>query len=262
MMEWEIGIQNMFLVNKAIEEDIKFAHAHGFKWVELMFEHHTSPSFLSEDEIKAIKRVASNHEIKLRAHIPFIQSVVNFNPEFMSLTKKLVFKSMEFCKIAGIGILTFHPPYAYFKPLENVYKKIEKKAFEKYIKKAKEFGVVLALENLPQHQCPMNPLDELKRYFAAYPDLRFTFDIGHWNTFKEKESFLTYLKEFKNKLVNIHVHDNDGEADKHWAIGAGNINWTIFFKCLKAIGYKGPLILEHIKKEDFLTSKKMLEMMI
>jgi len=60
------------------------------------------------------------------------------------------------------------------------------------------------------------------------PDFGFCFDIGHFNLF----SSLTMEQWFESlgrHLVEVHLHDNDGKADSHWALGHGNIDFEKFF---------------------------------
>jgi sugar phosphate isomerase/epimerase len=46
------------------------------------------------------------------------------------------------------------------------------------------------------------------------------------------------------KLTTIHVHDNDGQRDRHWLPTAGGISWGPFVSCLRSIGYGGPFMME------------------
>jgi len=45
-------------------------------------------------------------------------------------------------------------------------------------------------------------------------------------------------------LVHIHVHDNDGLDDTHWAIGRGTIDFEPFYAAIKQHGPQATLSLE------------------
>lgn len=64
------------------------------------------------------------------------------------------------------------------------------------------------------------------------PDFGFCFDTGHFNLF----STVTMEKWFESlgrRVVEVHLHDNDGKADSHWALGEGDIDFEKFFGLLK-----------------------------
>ena len=42
----------------------------------------------------------------------------------------------------------------------------------------------------------------------------------------------------------LHVHDNDGERDRHWYPYGGVIDWNDFGAALREIGFDGTLSLE------------------
>lgn len=46
------------------------------------------------------------------------------------------------------------------------------------------------------------------------------------------------------RLVALHVADNDGHMDRHWAPHRGKVNWVEVMGALHAIGYDGPFNLE------------------
>jgi sugar phosphate isomerase/epimerase len=51
-------------------------------------------------------------------------------------------------------------------------------------------------------------------------------------------------------LAHLHVQDNDGLWDRHWAPGRGNINWYALFEALGELAHRPRLVLETRNKED------------
>ncbi|MDN5278551.1 MAG: hypothetical protein PWR01_2516 [Clostridiales bacterium] len=49
-------------------------------------------------------------------------------------------------------------------------------------------------------------------------------DIGHFNVFN-KQPLEKWLETLGDNILEIHLHDNDGSADQHLAIGDGNIDY-------------------------------------
>lgn len=58
-------------------------------------------------------------------------------------------------------------------------------------------------------------------------------DIGHWHSFaggKQRGDLDEWLDVFAPHLMHLHLHDNDGSADKHLGPGQGDIPWEAFFE--------------------------------
>ncbi len=76
----------------------------------------------------------------------------------------------------------------------------------------------------------------------------FCFDTGHMNVFSETgiEDWLTAMGPF---LKQLHLHDNDGAGDDHWAIGTGRIHFEVLFRHLEESGEKPIITLEAHQEE-------------
>lgn len=78
----------------------------------------------------------------------------------------------------------------------------------------------------------------------------FCFDAGHMNVFSEMnmEEWLDALGPF---LKQLHLHDNDGTWDQHWAIGAGKIPFEVLFRVVNTHKIK-PVVTLEAHHEDWL----------
>ncbi|PIR71403.1 MAG: sugar phosphate isomerase/epimerase, partial [Candidatus Nealsonbacteria bacterium CG10_big_fil_rev_8_21_14_0_10_37_25] len=63
--------------------------------------------------------------------------------------------------------------------------------------------------------------------------------------------------QFKDFIINIHIHDNDGSSDQHALIGEGNIDFKGLVRECKNSGYYGPFILEIFPYENVLKSREI-----
>ncbi|MCK5129119.1 MAG: sugar phosphate isomerase/epimerase, partial [Clostridiales bacterium] len=52
------------------------------------------------------------------------------------------------------------------------------------------------------------------------------------------------LGQYGDKLVALHLHDNDGSADQHNMPGEGTISWHHITANLRRLQYKGSICLE------------------
>jgi sugar phosphate isomerase/epimerase len=56
-----------------------------------------------------------------------------------------------------------------------------------------------------------------------------------------------FLKEFSDKLVHVHAHDNLGKTDQHLGIGYGNIDWENVADLLKQASFDKIVIVESVE---------------
>jgi sugar phosphate isomerase/epimerase len=115
-------------------------------------------------------------------------------------------------------------------------------ALEELMLFASHRGVEILLENIP------NELSSAERlmYFikTTHLDLNFVFDVGHANIGGGVESEFETMKE---RIRSTHVHDNNGEADKHLfplVADGGTVDWKNAMKLLRSRPNQYPLLLE------------------
>ena len=120
---------------------------------------------------------------------------------------------------------------------------------KRIVETAERLHVNIAIENMSRHEF----LDCIFREIQS-ERLGFCFDSGHWNLFTPEVDLLDL---YGDKLMALHLHDNDGTDDWHALPSSGNICWDNIAAKLKALGYNGALALEvgntkfeHIKTPD------------
>ncbi len=101
-------------------------------------------------------------------------------------------------------------------------------------------GVSIALENVRKPEY-------LDLAFSNVNSNRlgFCYDSGHANCYSPA---LDLLGSYGDKLIALHLHDNDGASDQHMIPGEGTINWKALLARLSATGYQGPVSLEVISE--------------
>jgi sugar phosphate isomerase/epimerase len=105
---------------------------------------------------------------------------------------------------------------------------------------AKIHGVRIACENSTEVY-----FDVISQIFADYsPDyIGLCYDSGHGNLDKSGRG-LNDLEEFKNRLISVHLHDNDGEGDQHLPPFYGNINWNKLIDIISESAYNKMISME------------------
>ena len=113
------------------------------------------------------------------------------------------------------------------------------KRLNKVLKLCEKYNVNLAIENVRYREC-------FEYTFAniQHPNLKFCYDTGHNHAFEPE---IDYLSKYGNKLVCLHLHDNDGSSDQHTLNKYGTINWDMIAKKLAEINFDGSLDYELLK---------------
>lgn len=112
---------------------------------------------------------------------------------------------------------------------------------------ARRRSVRLALEN--------GALDLLAAVAAAFPaggpdgvgdSLGICIDVGHANLHRARYADPAghFLRTFADRLIHLHVSDNDGTGDQHLVPGTGSIDWRSVAEILRSIRYRGRTVLE------------------
>lgn len=108
-------------------------------------------------------------------------------------------------------------------------------------------GVLICVENMPPGVHPgsrMEDLAELLRELSL-PGVRLAIDTGHANITNTAAGETLAAGDL---LATTHVHDNNGRSDSHHPPGLGTVDWPAWFAALDAINYRGPIMLECVKR--------------
>lgn len=161
---------------------------------------------------------------------------------------ELVNNRIDFVKYLGAKVIVLHL-YTYddYSNDEDVRKEFYKNTFyslDKISEYAKKQGIKVAIENLEYN--PLKELDEIwSSIFERYPSdvIGLCYDTGHGaNTDGET---LDILEKYKDRIISLHIHENDGISDLHLIpMTTDVVDWERFAKILASSKYEGPLTLE------------------
>jgi sugar phosphate isomerase/epimerase len=109
---------------------------------------------------------------------------------------------------------------------------------------AGSFGVRIALENV----APSNHAS-LSRVLELYPPdyIGICYDSGHGNMTGEG---IGWLEAHADRLVAVHLHDNDGVGDQHRLPGMGTVDWPRLARIIAGSSYNKPLSMEVSQKNS------------
>ncbi|MET1123806.1 MAG: sugar phosphate isomerase/epimerase [Archaeoglobaceae archaeon] len=217
----KVGIQPD--VRHTPKEAFEFAATNGFDHVEILMDH---PYYTLEAISYAeLTEMRWSYDLDLLIHAPATST------NFISLSRnmrKASYKELaEVCYLAdrcGAEVVTVHIGWnpAFINNGEFFFDRTlfdehnERVLMEEFYEFVKNANVVIAVENTILVEGGIRRA--LERIMED-TDLSLTLDVGHYNI--QENPF--FLERFE-RVVNIHVHDNNGKSDEHLALGRGNID--------------------------------------
>ncbi|MBQ6614523.1 MAG: sugar phosphate isomerase/epimerase [Clostridia bacterium] len=189
-----------------------------------------------------------------QAHAPF-PLFRRSSEEMSDFLIEALEKCLAACKFLGIPAIVTHP--CNYLDRENE-KRCNLALFRRIMPIAKEYGVKICLENVPNVQaghvvsgtcCDVNEAIEYIDTFneeAGEDIFGFCFDIGHANI--SSTNVYDYLKKMGHRLTVLHLHDNDAVSDQHLApMTQRKTDWDGLIMGLRDINYRGPINFEACK---------------
>jgi sugar phosphate isomerase/epimerase len=204
---------------------------------------------LNKQRVSILKSIGESYGLKYSVHAPFadINIASPSKPLLKAMLKRLK-ESISYTSTLNAYMWVFHPGLktgvSMFYPsmdwLQNL------KTTRLLLKIAGDYGVKIAVENVPEpYPFLMKSVEHFAKFYEEInEDIGLAFDIGHANLNGQIERFLTV---FKDKIVHIHAHDNDGKDDQHLGIGLGNIDWSNVANLLRKISYDKIVIIESVE---------------
>lgn len=130
--------------------------------------------------------------------------------------EKSIINDLKIAKKYGFTCVVVH--------LKEEFTQIGIERLKRILKVCEELDIPLAIENIDYQNLFIKIFDEIDNKY-----LRFCYDSGHNNFF---DSYYDYLQNYQDKLICLHLHDNDGTDDQHTLNQFGSIDWKEIAKKL------------------------------
>lgn len=242
-----LGVSNSIGLNMSLSDFLDFATQLKVKFVEIkMDDPYLLSALFKTKRRKAINDIIESFSLKYSLHAPYIDiNLGSMNQTIRKASEKTMLKSIAFAADINAEMVVSHvgrlsrdyPEKMISQSLKNTIR-----CLRKLTKASKNHGIVFTIEN--DHRSNDQILagyPEQLRLLIQKAECKFTLDVGHANTLTRIETFIDTLAEH---IVNVHLHDNNGEQDTHLSLGKGNINFSAVLANLGKIEYKGPLTVE------------------
>jgi sugar phosphate isomerase/epimerase len=252
----KIGISSMALFKYSPEDAVRRASELGFSAWEIMLE----GSHFREDYTK-VKELADSCGVEIFVHVPFSDlNIASLNEGIRKETLSQVFWAIETADFLESKLVTFHSgrPSPVGMAFRDEAWETNLKSISEIVEFSGDFDLKVCLENMPNFPDAMCcGIEELKTVLDRNPELGLTLDVAHAHTCGDEMEF---IKNFNDRMLHVHLHDNSRENDSHGAVGEGDINFKSVLSHLKE--FKGYGIIEAKSESGAIASKHKFDELI
>lgn len=241
-------------------EEIEWIGQNGFDFVDFTLE----PPAAAPDglDIDAIRAALDRHGLGVVAHTAYYLPLGSPFASVRAACLEEFRRCLQTAREIGATVMNTHygkPPKFCSSPHHVVERHAE--VLGPLCEDAEKLGMTVVLEHAPgagPHQ-----LENFLAIMERVPLLRFHLDSGHAKLERDYDRWDEYLDGLADKLVHVHLSDNDGTSDQHLPLGgcpASKTNWPEHIRKLKATGYDGTITLEVFSPErnHVLSSRDLL----
>lgn len=220
---YKYGIFHWFGYVLPIEERFKLIKQSGYDYVMLWWEDEVYPHTFSRKEfIKMLNYYDLNLD---NVHLPF-DNVNNLWSEDRTARNneiKVINNWLNECKDCGAEYVVMHNTQGTNHSFNHSFGYDSHKSI---IKEAENIGIKVAFENTQMFSYTDFLLNEINS-----PNMGFCYDSSH--DFVNGGSLGEILNKWKDKLIAVHLSDNDGLCDRHWIPGKGHVQWNNIIDIIK-----------------------------
>jgi sugar phosphate isomerase/epimerase len=212
-----------------------------------------------EDRIAAAKTALDGHTGRVGIHGPYEGlDIDNKDAELSPMITARFLKSLEAADRIGARQMVLHSPYtAWYQ--NNIFSfpgyaqgKLDRihDVLGPVVRAAEDMGITLVIENI-QDVRPETRRAMVDSFGSSA--IALSIDTGHAQLARRMAGappVADFIADAGAQLAHVHLQDVDGHADRHWAPGEGEIEWTAVFRALSTLESNPHLVLELRNKTD------------
>jgi len=253
-----IGLSMLFCLGESFPSLLKHLQKVDVRHVEIVDE---GSHALNGRRVKALKRAVQSKDLEIAVHAPFAGiNIALSGPALRRAVLKRLKKSIFYARQLDCRLWLFHPGLqtgvSHFYP--GVDWQLNLDSVRTLLKIGRKEGVEIAIENVPApYPFILKNVEDFSRFYDELnDDIGLVLDVAHANLNRQVQHF---IRQFSEKIVHMHVSDNDGAYDLHLGIGYGTINWESVAKAVREAKYSNVIMLESIEhvQESLQTLRKL-----
>lgn len=243
MVKPEIGLSMLYCLDKPFKNVVNSLPDVNVKHVELTDEGlHT----LTKNRIKKLKEIANSYDLDFVVHAPWAGiNIATISPVLRRAVLKRLRQSLILSGQLGCRLWLFHPGFRSglnrFYPQKDWQLNLD--SVKNLLKLAKQEEVTIAIENMPEpFPALMKSVDDFHRFYHDLnTEIDMVLDVAHANL---NNQIIDFIEQFSEKIIHMHLSDNQGARDQHLGIGHGKLDWKRFAKAVKKSQYDKLLMIE------------------
>ena len=245
MSKAKVGVSMLFCLGEPFNRMVKRLNTMETRYIEIVDD---GIHELSKKRVATLKETAKSLNLEFTLHAPFADiNIASPSKSILDASLKRLKQSMAYANELDAKVWVFHPGaktgISQFYPGAEWKQNVE--SIKKLYEAAEEYGLNIALENLPgKYWFLMHKPEEFMRFYRETNlPLGITLDLGHAYLEDQIEPFFNLLAD---KIVHIHASDNDGSDDQHKGVGKGKIDYEWFKQTINKTGYDKTVMIESV----------------
>jgi len=250
----KIGITEYYLRRYGLLDGLRRMKMHGYECLECQQFLETDTELFAvsitefEKRVREFGHIVQSEGIEIhQAHGPWRYPPRDASEEDRTERYEKMLKSVYGAAMLGCPNLVLHPlmPFGCGGDEPQKMRDINMEFMTKLCAEAQKCQVSVCLENMPMRELPIaspqNIIDFVREIHN--PFCKACLDTGHSAVLGVQPADAVPAIG-KEKLAVLHVHDNNGECDCHWAPFTGVVHWENFTKSLQDIDFNGSVSIE------------------
>jgi sugar phosphate isomerase/epimerase len=222
---------------------------------------------------KGLKEVLDELRMRRSVHVGGLFDASKFasSEEEYDRMKQQMCRGVTLGSEIAANLVSVHPPFFSTEDQSAELRLKARKRFLGLLKEQADFArsndIKLALESFCYPPFIFEDMNAFVQFASNFRSERLgiVLDAGH--LYQAGISLSCAVQMFKDRLVDVHVHDATLEKDyrraTHLPIGKGDMDFRNLVKCLQEVYYDGSLTLEiRASEEEIEESKKYLEALL
>ncbi|MGA2682961.1 MAG: sugar phosphate isomerase/epimerase family protein [Candidatus Bathyarchaeia archaeon] len=245
MSKAKVGVSMLFCLGESFNRMVKRLGTMQTRYIEIVDD---GVQELNKKRVVALKDEAKKFSLEFSVHAPFADiNIASPSTSILHASLKRLKQSMAYANELNAKVWVFHPGAK--TGISQFYPGAEWKqnaaSVQELYKAAEEYGLNIALENLPgKYWFLMHKPEEFMRFYRETNlPIGIALDLGHAHLEAQIEPFFNLLAD---KIGHVHASDNDGSDDQHLGIGKGKIDYDWFKQTIIKTGYEKTIIIESV----------------
>lgn len=227
---------------KTLQENVSF-HREKALNVEVALVDTSYNREISVRELEKLSVILREADLKVTAHLPYYDlRLASRDRHIVEYSMEVLTEALEIGKILGARVGTLHTGYTPQVPASEMEAWLDQAvgSLTELTQRAAEEEMQLALRNVWEPD-----IDLFKSIIerVGMENLGVCPDLGHaicYSTQAPEE----WVTVFKDRVFNLHFHDNDGMEDQHAACGQGLVGYDTIFEAVQVMAAPANVTLE------------------